>query len=224
VSELASEPAERSDRPSAHPGERLVVILAVPTPEPSPVPHVSASGLEAALLADAVDAAESLAAAGIAVLCAPWHADGVTAAAAIDTTVWTSRRPTVLAAAERARLAGARQVAVLASDAPQLPGLLVGKLFRALARSDVAICPDPRGLASAIGLRLPTPEWLDDIDLDWANVADRVTAKAPRRSLVRLTPGWPRLRSAADFEGLDAAVEGADLTRALVSDVRSRRS
>jgi glycosyltransferase A (GT-A) superfamily protein (DUF2064 family) len=196
----------------------------VPTPEPSPVPHVPAARLEAALLADAVDAAESLAAAGIAVLCAPQHVDAVTAASAIDTTVWTSERPTVLEAAERAGVAGARQVAVLASDTPQLPGLLLGKLFRALARSDIAICPDPRGLASAIGLRLPAAEWLGDIDLDWTDVADRVIAEAPRRSLVRLTPGWPRLRSAADFAALDAAVEGADLTRALLRDVRSRRS
>lgn len=203
-------------------GERLVVVLAVPAPDPLPVPSVSRAQWEAALLTDAVDAAESLAAAGIAVLSPPRHADAVATAAAIDTTVWTSERPTVLEAADRAAAAGARQAVVIASDAPHLPGLLVGKVFRALARADIAICPDPRGSASAIGLQLPAAEWLTDLDLDRTDVADRAKSAAPRPALVRLTPGWRRLRTEADLTALDAAVEGADFTRALVGDSSSR--
>jgi hypothetical protein len=204
-------------------GERLVVVLAVPAPDPSPVPSVSPERWEAALLADAVDAAESLAAAAIAVLCPPRHADAVAAVAAIDTTVWTSQQPTVLEAAERAASAGARQAVVLASDAPHLPGLLVGKVFRALGRADLAICPDPRGFASAIGLQLPAAEWLTDLDPDQTDVADRAKAAAPRPALVRLTPGWRRLRTEADLAALEAAVDGADFTRALVGESASRR-
>jgi hypothetical protein len=204
-------------------GERLVVVLAVPVAEPAPVPGVAPDRLAAALLADAVDAAESLAAAGVAVLCPPGHAEAVTAAAAFDTTVWTSQEPSVLEAASRAAAAGARQTVVLASDAPHLPGLLVGKVFRGLGRADVAISPDPRGFASAIGLRLPLAEWIDEIDLDTPGVVDRIVEAAPRRSLVRLTPGWRRLRSAADLAALGGAVEGADLTRALLADDPSRR-
>jgi hypothetical protein len=204
-------------------GERLVVVLAVPVAEPTPVPGVSSERLAAALLADAVDAAESLAAAGVAVLCPPQHAEAITAEAAFDTTVWASSDPTVLEAASRAAAAGARQAVVLASDAPHLPGLLVGKVFRGLGRSDVAISPDPRGFACAIGLRLPVAEWIGAIDPDTPGVADRVLAAAPRRSLVRLTPGWRRLRSATDLAALDVAVEGADLTRALLADDPSRR-
>ena len=203
-------------------GERLVVVLAVPAPDPPPVASASPEQWEAALLADAVDAAESLAAAGIAVLSPPRHADTVAAAAAIDTTVWTSEQPTVLEAADRAATAGARQAVVIASDAPHLPGLLVGKVFRALGRADIAICLDPRGLASAIGLQLPAAEWLSDLDLDRTDVADRAKAAAPRPALVRLTPGWRRLRTEADLTVLDAAVEGADFTRALVGDSGSR--
>ena len=204
-------------------GERLVVVLAVPAPDPSPVPSVSPERWEAALLADAVDAAESLAAAAIAVLCPPRHADAVATAAAIDTTVWTSEQPTVLEAAERATGAGARQVVVLVSDAPHLPGLLVGKVFRALGRADLAICADPRGLASAIGLQLPAAEWLTDMDPDQTDVADRAKVAAPRPALVRLTPGWRRLRTEADLAALEAAVDGADFTRALVGESASRR-
>jgi len=111
---------------------------------------------------------------------------------------------------------------VIASDAPHLPGLLVGKVFRALGRADIAICLDPRGLASAIGLQLPAAEWLSDLDLDRTDVADRAKAAAPRPALVRLTPGWRRLRTEADLTVLDAAVEGADFTRALVGDSGSR--
>lgn len=196
--------------------ERLVVVLAVPAVDPSPVASASRARLAAALLGDSVDNAESLAAAGIAALCLPEQADGVAETAAIDTAVWSSPRPTVGEAVTRAATAGAGQVVVIASDAPQLPGLLVGKLFRPLGRSDVTVGPDPRGLAVAVGLRLPVPDWVGEVDLDGGDVLGDLQRRAPRRALVRSTPGWRRLREPSDFAALDATPDGADLTRALL--------
>ena len=200
---------------SPAPAQRLVVVLAVRAADPSPLPEVSRDRLEAALLADAVDNAEGLAAAGIAVLCPPDRVDRIAATAAFDTEIW-SGPPTVREAAERAAAAGARQAAVLASDAPHLPGLLVGKLFRPLARCAVTVSPDPRGLGVGIGLRLPVPDWVDDIDLDTPGLVETLQRRALRRSLVRITPGWRRLREPSDFRALVAIPDGADLTRELL--------
>jgi glycosyltransferase A (GT-A) superfamily protein (DUF2064 family) len=192
-----------------------VVVLAVPAAEPLPVADVSRVALEDALLADAVDNAESLAVSTVGVLCTPERAEAVAASAGVDTAVWPEAAPTVRAAATHATAAGVERVVVIASDAPHLPGLLVGKLFRPLGRVDVTVSPDPRGYAVAVGLRLPMPDWVGDIDLDQPGVVDALANRAPRRALVRATPAWRRLREPADFAALHAGVDGADLTRAL---------
>jgi hypothetical protein len=197
--------------------DRLVVVLAVPVADPSPVPGVARDRLQAALLGDAVDNAELLAAAEIAVLGVPTQVVAVADAVAVDTVVWRSETPTVAEAATMAAARGAGQVVVVASDAPHLPGLLVGKLFRPLGRAEVTISPDPRGFAVAVGLRLPMPDWTGEIDLDDPEIVETVIARAPRRALVRTTPGWRRLREPSDFAGLDATPDGADLTRALLT-------
>jgi glycosyltransferase A (GT-A) superfamily protein (DUF2064 family) len=199
---------------------RLVVVLAVPVADSLPRPGLSGDRLAAALLADTVDNAEALAAAEIAVLCRPGQAETVAESAAIDTLVWSSASPTVAEAASRATDHGVGQLVVIASDAPHLPGLLVGKLFRPLGRAEVAISPDPRGIATAVGLRLPAPDWLGEIELDDPAVVDTVVGRAPRRALVRTTPGWRRLREPGDLAALDAGVDGGDLTRAIVHEDR----
>jgi glycosyltransferase A (GT-A) superfamily protein (DUF2064 family) len=193
-----------------------VVVLAVPAAEPPPVTGVTCARLEAALLADAVDNAESLSVATVGVLCPPSHSDAVAGSAGVGTAVWTSAAPTVREAAAHATAAGAERVAVIASDAPHLPGLLVGKLLRPLGRVDVTVSPDPRGFVVAIGLRLPMADWVGDVDLDQPEVVDALSWRAPRRALVRATPGWRRLREPADFAALHTSVDGADLTRALL--------
>jgi glycosyltransferase A (GT-A) superfamily protein (DUF2064 family) len=197
--------------------DRLVVVLAVPVADPSPVPGVARDRLQAALLGDAVDNAELLAAAEIAVLGVPTQVVAVADAVAVDTVVWRSETPTVAEAATMAAARGAGQVVVVASDAPHLPGLLVGKLFRPLGRAEVTISPDPRGYAVAVGLRLPMPDWTGEIDLDDPEIVETLNARAPRRALVRTTPGWRRLREPSDFAELDATPDGADLTRALLT-------
>jgi hypothetical protein len=131
---------------------------------------------------------------------------------------------------------GYDQAAVLAADAPDLPGLLVGKLLRPLTTRTLAIAPattltvpaaDPPSRPDAaagsdgpgllgVATRLPAPDWLPDLDLDHGSVS-ALRAAAPSRPQVATSPGWRRLRGPADLSTLDPAVEGWDATRTLLS-------
>jgi hypothetical protein len=106
-------------------------------------------------------------------------------------------------------------VAVIVADAPDLPGLLLGKLFRAVSgRVDVAVCPaDPDGLV-AIAATLPLPGWLLEctVRLDDSAALEALHAAAPPRGL-SITPGWHRVRTVADTTRLDPGLEGWDATR-----------
>jgi hypothetical protein len=106
-------------------------------------------------------------------------------------------------------------VAVIAADAPDLPGLLLGKLFRAVSgRVDVAVCPaDPHGLV-AVAATLPLPGWLCGcpVRLDDPDALEVLHAAAPPRGL-SLAPGWHRVRTVADAQRLDPGLEGWDATR-----------
>ena len=109
---------------------------------------------------------------------------------------------------------------VVAPDVPDLPGLILAKLFQALQRTEVCLAPErpdgdePVGCV-AVGLRLPWPDWLpDDLDLD--TPAADVRAAAPERRAVQLGPAWHRLRRPASIDRLDPGLEGWDHTRALL--------
>lgn len=112
---------------------------------------------------------------------------------------------------------GAEQAAVIAHDAPDLPPLLVGKLFRALGGGEVAICPAKGGGLVALAARLPAPAWLAGIDLDTTDAPSRLRAAAGRPGAVRSGPGWHRLRTPADLARLDPGLEGWDNTRILLA-------
>ncbi|CAA9388209.1 MAG: hypothetical protein AVDCRST_MAG75-1409 [uncultured Propionibacteriaceae bacterium] len=117
-------------------------------------------------------------------------------------------------------LAGiADQLVVVPADVPDLPGLMVAKVFKALQRAEVCCAPqrgDAAGCA-AIGVQVPWPEWVScDLDLDRANV-DQLTVLAPRRSLAAVGPDWHRMRTAAAVGRLDPRLEGWEMTRALLS-------
>ncbi|MCO6009429.1 hypothetical protein NE236_31105 [Actinoallomurus purpureus] len=112
---------------------------------------------------------------------------------------------------------GAEQAAVVAPDAPDLPALLLGKLFRALGSGQVAVCPAAGGGLVALAARLPAPPWLAGIGLDTSDAPARLRAAAGTPGAVRSAPGWHRLRTPADVSLLDPGLEGWDNTRALLA-------
>jgi glycosyltransferase A (GT-A) superfamily protein (DUF2064 family) len=107
-------------------------------------------------------------------------------------------------------------VLVVAGDTPDLPGLLVGKLFRALGSAAVAACPAGNGGLVALAARIPLPPWLGPagVGLDTDAAVDRLAAAAPRRVDLGLGPGWHRVREPADLSRLDPGLEGWSSTRA----------
>jgi Uncharacterized protein conserved in bacteria (DUF2064) len=114
---------------------------------------------------------------------------------------------------------GGIEVVVLAGDAPDLPPLLVAKMFAAFDKADVAVCPCEGGGLVALGVRLPTPGWLRaaDVSLDTPDAVARLAAAAPRRRALAIGPGWRRMRRPEDTRRLDPGLEGWEATRALLS-------
>ncbi len=111
------------------------------------------------------------------------------------------------------------ELVLVAADAPDLPGLVLAKLFKVLHRVDVAVAPRRGGPgAVALGLSLPIAAWIPDdaLDLDRVRHAG-LAAAAPSRSLVTLAPDWHRLQTPADLRRLDPGLEGWEETRALLA-------
>ncbi|WP_329014356.1 hypothetical protein OG271_06335 [Micromonospora rifamycinica] len=196
---------------------RVVVALLAPVAW-SP-PGVELTRWRTALAEDVVDLLATLAEVETALAVTPadrWLADAVRWP---DTPVYEVPEPTVNAAL--AALAGYDQAAVVAADAPDLPGLTLGKLLRPLTSRPVAVAPVEGGPGLlGVACRLPVPAWLPAVDLDAAGPADlRRAASGPAD--VAVTPGWHRLRGPADLAALDPAVEGWEATRALLSGHRT---
>ncbi len=114
-------------------------------------------------------------------------------------------------------LAGpAAAVVAVSHDVPDLPGLLIGKLFRALSSADIAVTPAEDGTLAAIGVNVPTAEWVVAAAPTFdTRLADLESLK-PRRHAVAIGPGWHRLQSAADIARLDPGLEGWDATRSIL--------
>jgi hypothetical protein len=114
---------------------------------------------------------------------------------------------------------GAEDVVIVAADAPDLPGLMVGKLFSALTGARAAVCPAADGGLVALGVRLPIPDWLrgSGAGLDTEDAVQRVQAAVPDRKAVVVTPGWHRVRRPHDITRLDPGLEGWEATRAILS-------
>jgi hypothetical protein len=112
----------------------------------------------------------------------------------------------------------ADELVVIPADLPDLPGLVLAKLFKVLHRTDIAIAPEQDGEGcAAIGVSLPLADWIPDdaSDLDH-NPYERLSAIAPRRRRCTLAPAWHRLRTPADLRRLDPGLEGWEETRALL--------
>ncbi|MFI7617874.1 DUF2064 domain-containing protein [Nonomuraea terrae] len=143
----------------------------------------------------------------------------VTSVPGLDDIVWPGTEIVTIDDAEPLKAVLARlhadQAAVIGADAPDLPPLLVGKLFRELGRAEITVCPAENGGAVALACALPAPDWAEP-DLDADDVVGALRAQAPGPRRVATTPGWHRLRSAGDVARLDPGLEGWDNTRALI--------
>ncbi|KAA9375117.1 hypothetical protein F5972_29420 [Microbispora cellulosiformans] len=120
-----------------------------------------------------------------------------------------------LAALNEAGAETADEAVVVSGDAPDLPPLLIGKLFRELGRANLAVCPAEGGGAVAVAARLPVPGWAAP-DLDEPDVVAAMRRRAPGPRMVATGPGWHRLRKPEDVARLDPGLEGWDNTRALL--------
>ena len=192
---------------------RVVVGLLVPVPWHPP--GVDPRKWRSALAEDVVDLLATLAQAEPAIAATPRDR------ALADEIAWPGMRiyevptATVLPVLRAATIDGFDQAAVIAADAPDVPGMILGKLLHPLETKPVAVAPGGAQGLLGVAARLPAPDWLADHDLDTASAA-RLRATAPRPGDVQSTPDWRRLRGPADLATLDPALEGWENTRTLL--------
>src|SRR5262249_3329199 len=121
------------------------------------------------------------------------------------------------AVAELARR-GYSEAAFFTPDVPDLPALLAAKPFSGLSTSDAAVVPGHRDGLVALATRLPPPRWLPvGLHLDPPGAVQRLRAAAPTPGDLAIAPAWRRVRVPADLAALDPALEGWEVTRALLS-------
>jgi hypothetical protein len=192
----------------------VVAALLVPV-EWSP-PGVERAAWRAALAEDVVDLLARLAQADAAI--AATAEDGKLA----EEIAWPGMRiyevptATYLPVFAAAAADGFDQAAVIAADAADVPGMILGKLLRPLENKAVAVSPGgPGNGLLGVATSLPAPDWLQDHDLDSAS-AQLLRRTAPSPGDVTSTPEWRRLRGAAELASLDPALEGWENTRALL--------
>ncbi|GAA1840301.1 hypothetical protein [Asanoa iriomotensis] len=195
---------------------RVIVVLL--TPVTWAPPGVDLGKWRHALAEDAVDLLATLNEVDPAIAALP--ADRPLA----DAVAWPSMQiyevPTTLVNDTFAAAAadGYDQAAVIAADAPDLPGLILGKLFRPLTTKTLAVAPAETGHGLlGVASRLPAPAWLPPLDLDADVPATAIRPHAPNPAEVATAPPWRRLRGPSDLATLDQAVEGWDATRALLT-------
>jgi hypothetical protein len=175
-------------------------------------------GLAAAMLEDVVDLVTDMQQVEPALLVAPSGAGDATAVTWPGTpsvpVAETDAAPAALAALATL---GADEIAVVVGDAPDLPALLLGKLFSSLTTADAAVCPADDGRLVALACGVPVPGWLaaSTVAVDRPDALDTLRAAAPRRAL-HVGAGWHRVRDAAGAAALDAGLEGWEATRALL--------
>lgn len=194
--------------------KRVVVALLIPVTW-SP-PGVDLAEWRAALAEDVVDLLARLAQAEPAIAATTEDLDLAREIAWPGMPIYEVRTATVLPVLEAAAKDGFDQAAVVAADAADVPGMILGKLLRPLSSKPVSVAPTGRqtGLL-AIAAHLPAPLWLADTDLDTASPTT-VRKPAPQPSLVESTAEWRRLRGPHDLATLDPALEGWEHTRAIL--------
>ncbi len=195
--------------------KRVVVALLVPVPWHPP--GVDAVAWRTALAEDVVDLLARLAQAEPAIAATPADRGLAEEIAWPGMRIYEVPTATVLPVLAAATADGFDQAAVIAADAADVPGMILGKLLRPLEKKAVAAAPGgASGGLLGVASHLPAPRWLADHDLDTATPMT-LRRTAPEPSAVESTPDWRRLRGAADLATLDPALEGWDNTRTLLS-------
>jgi hypothetical protein len=192
------------------------VVIALLTPVTWAPPGVDVAGWRRALAEDVVDLLSTLAAAEAAIAVAAHDRELAATVAWPGMAVYELESPTPCAALRAAAKDGYGMGAVVAADAPDLPGLLVGKLLQPLTSRLAAVAPASNGGLLGLASRLPLPDWLVEVDLDTGHPGD-VRGAAPRAATVAVTPGWHRMRGPDDLARLDPALEGWETTRTLLT-------
>ncbi|EEP71551.1 hypothetical protein E1258_29880 [Micromonospora sp. KC207] len=195
------------------------VVVALLGPVAWTPPGIDPAAWRAALAEDVVDLLATLQEVETAIAAVP--ADRALAESVVWPGMAVYEVPAATGTAVLGALTGYDQGAVVAADAPDLPGLTIGKLLRPLTTRPVALAPVEDAGPGLLGVasRLPVPEWLPEVDLDATHAAE-VRRAAPRPGDVAVTAAWRRLRGPADLAALDPAVEGWETTRALLSGHR----
>jgi len=132
---------------------RRVVVVPLTAPTWTP-PGLDPRAWRRALADDAVDLLATLAEVEPALAVETSDRDFAAAVAWPGMRVYALAQPTVASVLEAAAADGFEQAAIIAADAPDLPGMLIAKLLRPLTTRDAAAAPaagDPTGL---LGLAL----------------------------------------------------------------------
>jgi hypothetical protein len=120
------------------------------------------------------------------------------------------------------RVAGhADELGVVTADAPDLPGLVLAKMFQVLHPVDLVLAPQCNGgECVAIGVAVPPRDWLikDLLDLQRCAVAQLPSNEAGAgRSRWALASAWHRLRGREDLARLDHGLAGWGRTGPLLA-------
>ncbi|REE98767.1 DUF2064 domain-containing protein [Thermomonospora umbrina] len=200
---------------------RFAAVLASPPDTPLAVPGIDPAELRLALLEDAYEVAAGLELVTPALILDPPDQPDAEAVTWPGTPL--IREPSRAAALEALHRLGADEVVLLAPDVPDLPALMIGKLFRALGAAPAAASPATNGGLVALALRLPAPTWLTatlpalGTTMAAPDALTHLREAAPRPGQVRKTPGWHRIHTPDDLRHLDPGLEGWETTRALLT-------
>jgi hypothetical protein len=178
-------------------------------------PGIDRQAWRAAMAEDVVDLLARLAQAEPAIAATPADRSLADAIAWPEMRIYQVPAPTVRPVFEAAAEDGFDQAAVIAADAPDVPGMVLGKLLRPLESKAVAVAAGGTSGLLGVATSLPAPDWLVDHDLDSAS-AMALRKTAPHPGDVSSTPEWRRLRGPAELASLDPALEGWENTRALL--------
>nr|BFE68028.1 hypothetical protein GCM10020092_013290 [Actinoplanes digitatis] len=191
------------------------VVVALLTPVGWSPPGVDLLKWRTALAEDVVDLLAMLAQAELAIAARPEDR------ALAEEIGWPGMRiydvptATVLPVLKAAAADGFDQAAVIAADAADVPGMILGKLLRPLTTRPVAVAPACGQGLLGVAARLPAPDWLPDHDLDTATPVS-LRRSAPNPGDIQSTADWRRLRGPADLATLDPALEGWENTRTIL--------